>query len=137
MKVDVNMLTFATGRDAEKSVEVTKHEFWGIYLDALGIKNGVILSHKTKEFFVQILSEEKGKNFFSGDNRKYLKEKLNLHNTQFTHFSEELIKCRYMERKGRGKVLPTQSFYKVQQALDQGIDMNLLFPMRIKNDRTG
>lgn len=132
MKIDVNMLTFATGNNADKSVEVSKKEFWNIYLDALGIKNGVTLSHKTKEFFVEILSSRTGENFFSGDNRKYIKEKLNLHNTQFTHFSGELIKCGYMVRQGRGEVVPSVSFQKVQKALDQGINISLLFPMRIK-----
>jgi len=134
-QISLNMLNYAVGVEASNPVAVTKEEFWNIYLELLAVKNNVHLAERTKGFFVEILCGEIGKNYFSGDNREAIAKKLDLHNTQFTHFSKELTGCGYMEKLGRGIVMPKESFMKMQKMLEtEDVIINFLFPIVVNNE---
>lgn len=134
--IHLNMLNFKTGDEALKSSTVLdKKSFWEIYLYALAIKNKVNLSERTKGFFIEILASPSGVNFFSGKEREDIAKKLDLHNTQFTHFSKELIGCGYMEKISRGVVMPKNSFVAIQKMLEKGkLHINLFFPITVSHD---
>lgn len=133
--ININMLTYATGKEASTPVYFDRENFWNVYLDALAIKNNIHLAERTKNFFVEVLKHPAGTNFFSGENREAIAKKLNLHNTQFTHFSKELVGCGYMEKVSRGVVLPKSSFVSIQTLIDKGnFSINLMLPIIVTDN---
>lgn len=139
----MNILTAKTGTKAEAPVEITKEEFWEMYLLMLGLRRDIdILTSKELRIMSIVLAGDPNKSYFNGTEAAKLKSRMRIKRSDLSKIKAQLVLKKYIEDTGvtRGDALVTRKLRNFQRYVHENFkkgilpDLSFIFSFTLKED---